>query len=370
MRVASVINVVDRASSGECPELSNVSNNRGESEVFSRVQCRKLVVIAWLVSLSYCFVTPTAVFATLPNRAEVAQQLQNGEVRKLFQQKKYWQAIRKAHDLGSGSDKNRIYDFVEQHLAQVKESYADSASARLGSHEVHDLGEIKVFYKNIDSAFGGRAEALNYDFSREFNLDLVPPTVEDGQGVYQLAVEDGVHPGYDDNLAAIDIDSGEFKVFDYLTAQRDRNRGGLFISEDGSVALIDSERSFLKMLPMQALNNNIENLGKTDMQYFFESRGSWEEFASKTDEYWSAWVNDGLEALLTKDEIKEISGRFVARAHALKTKAESVINEDPAFFDSGKKPLRLRNRIRYKRLKSLSTDDDAYSCKGCGCTIL
>ena len=116
--------------------------------------------------------------------------------------------------------------------------------------------ELSAVWRHFSAAKGGDSyiyEAAAYEIDKMLGLDMVPPTVvrtlEDEDGTLQLWVYGcrAVNPSASEHPprpAEWRRQSYRMNAFDYLIANRDRNRGNILVDPKWEIVLVDHTRAF------------------------------------------------------------------------------------------------------------------------------
>ena len=261
-----------------------------------------------------------------PIKANYAERINNSDIRALFNEKKYMRAINKARVLEEDLDKNIIYEFIDDTIIHTSEEIhdveyslglvngsdfipgtmftsVDNLYARLPNESVTSIGDIKIYVKSVQNRLHAAREKLSYQFSRELNVDLVPPNNSQGTTVYSLAIDEEDYA----DLSVSNIEPlfnntrgyQQLEGFDYLIGQYNRNLGNYFVSKtDGSVLLIDNNSSFYAQAengpPTESdLLRPSNPLPKRSMANFFTD-DEWSTFSQKDLNYFDSWFDSNV----------------------------------------------------------------------------
>ncbi|MGI9275646.1 MAG: hypothetical protein ACR2PT_12480 [Endozoicomonas sp.] len=314
---------------------------------YQRIKPRILLVVALCFSL----------FASINLWADPTPPvISNQEVKALFSEKKYMQAILKASELGEANDKNAITRWVEIRLETFSENESGvivlkkPGGVQLGrvvqtanitflekeeGIDPDSIGDLESGFEDALEFVSSKHEVASYELSKVLGFDIVPPTREVSGKIRQLWVEDSKVSLKDNPL--------ETGVFDYLAFQHDRNTDNSLVLDSGEILAIDNGASFFssgdieKLMELQPENdpaailfNSSDSDFKKKFQLAFNTREKFDRFISIKEDQWRAFFKEHVGGTLAEEDA------FIDRTTTINTSMTDLLEKDQFFFATAK----------------------------------
>lgn len=239
-------------------------------------------------------------------------------------------------------DRLKIKDLTKNNLVTL---YKDN---KTGIKYVEKYFDFESLNEHNENKLSSDNEFAAYAFSKNFKLNLVPPTVKfvdiknpSNYYVRQYYFEDGF---------AIDAESKKFLesipsskkqdysskntplvIFDYLLGNSDRNFNNYIISKNGSIIAFDHEFIFRYYFKDSEL---LKKITLQDFYTFFSDKEIYDNFMNTN---WEKWCNENLSKIFLESDLK-IKKIFLERIDNIKKQASEFVSQNPEkFFQEAQK---------------------------------